>query len=117
METLTPANLFYWFILSLIITLETLTIGLLWRRREAARWTLGYATVFGLGLPLVLLGHWDAPTYMALFIAVGLSGAIKTGADQYISARRAAQFRRFGLSHPEVQAYTDTRDAHENSRQ
>lgn len=105
MSLFTPFNFAYWLVVSLVVTLETLTIGLIWRRREAARWTLGYATVFMLGLPLVVAGWWDAATFAALFVAVGLSGAVKVGLDQFIQARRAADYRRHDQRHPDIAAY------------
>ncbi len=58
-------------------------LGELWMRQENYRWTLGYAVVFGLGMPLVYLNLWDLNTWIGLFFAVGISGAIKVGYQQY----------------------------------
>jgi len=102
MNLFTATNFLYWIVLVLVIFLETLTLGVIWKRREAARWVTGYVTVFVLGLPLVLLGEWDAATFTALFVAVGLSGAIKVGVQQYADARRADSLRRHGVDHPDV---------------
>ena len=94
MELFNQPNLIYWFILALTIALETLTVGYVLKYREAARWTIGYATVFMLSLPLVLLGVWDADTYAAIFVAIGISGAVKVGIQQITDANRAESSRR-----------------------
>lgn len=93
MELFTLENTLFWFILALAITLETVTIGVVLKRREAARWTIGYATIFVLSLPLVLAGLWDAATYAAIFVAIGISGAVKVGVQQLRDAHRAESLR------------------------
>ena len=93
MELFHQPNLIYWLILALAIALETLTVGYVLRHREAARWTIGYATIFLLSLPLVVWGVWDAATYAAIFVAVGISGAVKVGIQQITDAARAESAR------------------------
>ena len=68
-----PVHALFWVILGLIIVIQNLTVGRLWRRKENHRWTLGYATVFGLSLPLVISGRWDLVTWSGLFVSVGIS--------------------------------------------
>ena len=86
-------NVIYWLTLALVITTETVSFGLLWKRREAARWTMGYATVFCLSMPLVMLGYWDINTWIGLFFGVGIAGAIKTGFEAYTESQAAARLR------------------------
>jgi hypothetical protein len=110
MNLFTEFNFIYWIVLALLITLETLTVGVVLARREAARWTIGYATVFVAGLPLVLLGQWDAATFAALFVGVGIAGAVKVGLKQISDAHRARLYRHHGLAHPDiVRAYHSDR--------
>jgi hypothetical protein len=92
-------NLIYWIVIAITVTLTTATLGQLWKRRENARWTTGYAVVFIWGYFLVYLGYWDGATYIGLFFAVGISGAIKVGYEQYRHSREAAKLRREGVSH------------------
>lgn len=94
MEIFTPLNFAYWILLAIVILVQTLTIGRLWLRREAARWTLGYISVFIVGLLPLLAGEWHFGTYAALFVGVGISGAVKVGVQQYTEAHHAAQLRR-----------------------
>ncbi len=89
-------NLIYWLFVALTISLATTTLGRLWRRQENARWTLGYAVVFAPGLILVYLGYWDLITWIGLFFAVGISGALKVGYQQYYNSKKADQIRRGG---------------------
>lgn len=89
-----PFNVLYWLALALVITIQHLTVGRLWRRQENYRWTLGYATVFGLSLPLVATGRWDIFTWAALFFGVGISGALKTGLEQAKDSNEAHHLRR-----------------------
>jgi len=89
-----PLNLLYWLALALIITIQHLTVGKLWKRQENHRWTLGYATVFGLSIPLVAAGKWDIFTWAALFFGVGISGALKTGLEQTSASAEAQHIRR-----------------------
>lgn len=86
-------NMIYWLILAIFIVAETLTFGVLWARRESARWTMGYFTVFFLGIPLVVGGYWDTGTWVGLFFGVGLSGAIKVGWEQFHKSRTAQELR------------------------
>ena len=109
-KLLTHSNLIYWLLLALVIALETITVGVVLKNREAARWTIGYATIFILALPLVILGQWDAVTYTAVFVAVGVSGAVKVGIQQFVDARRAASLRRHGVNHPDVLHYRQRKD-------
>lgn len=87
------ANVNYWFFICVTIFITTATLGQVWKRRENARWTTGYAVVFFYGFFMVLWGYWDANTYLALFFAVGLSGAIKVGYELYRSSREAERLR------------------------
>jgi len=89
-----PLNLLYWLALALVITIQHLTVGKLWKRQENHRWTLGYATVFGLSIPLVAAGKWDLCTWAALFFGVGISGALKTGLEQTSASAEAHSIRR-----------------------
>lgn len=59
-------NYLYWLIVALVIAIETMTLGRLWKKKEAYRWTTGYATVFALSLPLVAAGYWDIGTWAGL---------------------------------------------------
>lgn len=87
-------NFIYWLALALVIWAEAVTFGRWWRRRENARWTMGYFTVFLLSLPLVVWGYWDMFTWGGLFVAIGLSGAVKVGLEQHRDSRRAEKLRR-----------------------
>lgn len=87
-------NLIYWLVLGLLIYVEARIFGVLWARREAARWTLGYATVFFLSIPLVAVGYWDTNTWVGLFFGVGLSGAIKVGWETVQKSQAAQEMRR-----------------------
>lgn len=95
-----PLNLLYWLALALVITIQHLTVGKLWKRQENHRWTLGYATVFGLSIPLVATGRWDLFTWAALFFGVGISGALKTGLEQTRNSAEARNIRRSYVSPP-----------------
>jgi post-segregation antitoxin (ccd killing protein) len=106
-QLFTTPNLIYWLLLALVIALQTITLGAILRQREATRWTIGYATVFMLGLPLVLLGLWDAATYVSLFVAVGVSGAVKTGIQQLTDAARANTLRQRANAISEFKEYSD----------
>lgn len=92
----TTANLVYWVLIAITIAITTRTLGRLWRRRENARWTTGYAIVFVYGFFLVYLGYWDPTTYIGLFFAVGIAGAIKVGYELYRNSREAEALRRKG---------------------
>lgn len=96
MELFNVFHLIYWTGLGVIILIEAATFGVLWERREEARWTMGYFTVFFLGIPLVILGVWDAWTWVGLFFGVGLSGAVKVGFDIWRKARAARELRQKG---------------------
>lgn len=89
-------NLAYWAAIIITVTATTTTVGQLWRRRENARWTLGYFIVFFWGYFMVLFGHFDAGTYLALFFAVGFAGAIKVGYEMIVSSREAERQRKAG---------------------
>lgn len=92
-EFFSTANLVYWTLITMTVVATTATIGKLWRRHENARWTTGYFIIFFYGFFMVHFGHWDANTYLALFFAVGLSGAIKVGYELYRSSREAERLR------------------------
>jgi len=84
-------NIMYWAAMAVIILVEAATFGVLWRRRENHRWTMGYFTVFLAGVPLLMIGAWDVNTWVGLFFAVGISGAVKVG---YESARQSWEARK-----------------------
>lgn len=86
-------DLMYWGLLFVVIWFEAVTFGDLWKRRESARWTMGYFTVFFLSIPLVVLRVWDVDTWLGLFFAVGVSGAAKVGWEQWRDSRLARRLR------------------------
>ncbi len=94
MELFNAYHLVYWSGLALIILLEAATFGILWERKEAHRWTMGYFTVFYLGIPLLILGVWDVKTWIGLFFAVGVSGAVKVGFEAARKSWQARQLRK-----------------------
>jgi hypothetical protein len=89
-------NLTYWLVTLVVVGVEAATFGVLWERKEAYRWTMGYATVFFLAIPMVVLGYWDSMTWLGLFFGVGVSGAAKLGVDQWRKSREAQRLRRMG---------------------
>lgn len=93
MEIFNTANLIYWCVIAVTIFVTTTTLGQLWRRHENYRWTTGYSVVFFYGYFMVYLGYWDAGTYIGLFFAVGISGAIKVGYERLLKSREAARLR------------------------
>ena len=95
-DIFSTANLTYWVAIAITIAITTCTLGQLWRRRENARWTVGYLVVFLYGFFLVYLGYWDQATYIGLFFAVGISGAIKVGYELYRASKDAEKLRRKG---------------------
>lgn len=72
---------------------ERLFVGNLWQRRENHRWTLQYFVAFMAVLPSVLWAGLDVLTWGALFVALGVCGAVKVGAHAVVDARRAARLR------------------------
>lgn len=92
----TMANIIYWLFTAILISLTTHTLGRAWKRHENYRWTTGYAAVFLPGAMMVPRGHWDLTTWAGLFFAVGISGVIKVGHEQYVNSRAAERIRRGG---------------------
>jgi hypothetical protein len=101
MDVFNIFHLLYWGGLAVIIVIEAATFGILWERKEAYRWTMGYFTVFFLGIPLIILGVWDATTWIGLFFAVGVGAMGKLGVEQWRKSREAQKLRqqRGGLIH------------------
>jgi hypothetical protein len=87
-------NLIYWLALVPIIYWEACVFGPLWKKKEAARWTMGYFTVFALAVPLVAAGYWDINTWTGLFFGVGLSGIIKLGWEQIRKSQSAERLHK-----------------------
>jgi len=73
---------------------EHLFVGNLWQRRENHRWTLQYFVAFMAVLPAVIWARLDVLTWGALFVALGVCGAVKVGAHAVADARLAAELRR-----------------------
>ena len=65
-----------------------------WQNREAHRWTAQYMFGFFVGLMLVLFELYSASTWLALFVGLGLAGAIKTGAEGWRDSRQAQKMRK-----------------------
>lgn len=89
-------NMIYWLVTLVVVGVEAATFGILWERKEAYRWTMGYATVFLFAIPMVILGYWDSMTWLGLFFGVGVSGAAKLGVDQWRKSREAQRLRAGG---------------------
>lgn len=98
MEVFTWAHLVYWGLLAVVIFAEAASFGVLWEKREAYRWTMGYFTVFLMGIPLVWFGWWDETTWLGLFFGVGIAGAIKTGYEQTRKSREAKRLLKEGAN-------------------
>lgn len=96
MDIFNVFHLLYWGLMMVVILIEAATFGVLWERREAYRWTMGYFTVFFLGIPLVTLGVWDATTWVGLFFAVGVAGMVKVSFEAWRKSRMANQLRQKG---------------------
>jgi len=86
-------NVIYWLVIALVIFIEAATFGVLWKRKENHRWTMGYFTVFLAAVPLVAIGAWDLQTWIGLFFAIGISGAVKIGVESSLSSWLARKLR------------------------
>jgi hypothetical protein len=68
-------NIVYWTLLAVVILTETYLVNERWP--EAKRWKLGYVTLFGSTLGLVVWHGWDYRAWAGLAVAVAISRLIK----------------------------------------
>jgi hypothetical protein len=88
----------YLSLVSVVVFLESITIGKWWKRNEIARWIIGIATVIGLALPFVWMGALDWQTWQVFLLAFALAGGIKyflfVHFQERERTRRAQELRR-----------------------
>ena len=84
--------------LSRLAQVDRLAVGNLWERKESHRWTLQYFAAFAATLPLIRQGRLDLTTAAALFVALGVCGAVKAGREAWRESRAARQLRRHKAS-------------------
>lgn len=94
-------KLLYLAVLAAVICAEHVAFAARWKRHELARRTLGIATVMVGAFPLAAAGLIDAATWLWLFAAFGVAGAVTAGLYTLRAAeshgRRVSDLRgRFG---------------------
>lgn len=77
-----------------LVSVDRLMLDDLWKRRENHRWTLQYFTAFVVCLLPVLWAGMDVLTWGALFTALGVCGAVKSGYHAYCDSQKAEQLRK-----------------------
>jgi hypothetical protein len=106
-DSLTVAVLALASVAARLTRIERLLVGDLWRRRENHRWTLSYFTAFVVVLPAVIWARLDVLTWGAVFVGLGVCGAVKVGAHALEDSRRAAELRRFRAQAGDIDALPD----------
>jgi hypothetical protein len=103
MVTLAGWNFYTWLLLLIAVLLVRLSrpeqLLSIWNHpsRESYRWTAQYFTAFIICIPIIIYLHLDLITWICIFFALGLAGAIKVGYAAAVNSHLAAELRQAKL--------------------